>query len=96
MANKFWNDDFRFESSSLSKAERGENCRCNICNSVSSADISDDLGRWSPKEFYHDPDGSGFLCRECVDSIYYVQTEWDIEDDLDYEFDPDEEFYFDE
>lgn len=42
------------------------NCRCSICNKVSSLDIETDIGDFSKDNFVPDPkNNSHFICTEC-------------------------------
>lgn len=53
--------------------------RCTICNAVSSAEISDDFGRFSSRPFYNDP-VDGVICFECRES--YQDALYEFEDDV--------------
>lgn len=68
------------------------NVRCVICNSVNCAEIATEndeffTGGFYEVESYGSSGASAYVCYECEGSHRDIQTEWDIEDQLDEEED---------
>lgn len=72
---------------------RGEfkNFRCSVCNCVSHAEISNELGEFNQKPFYPDPEGLGYLCHDCSSSVSEAIDDFEME----YDDEPDLEDLFD-
>lgn len=61
------------------------NCRCRVCNAVSSPEIATNLGDSTSTRFIEEDDGLGYLCYYCAKEIDESLVEFEDEED-DYEY----------
>lgn len=62
-----------------------ENCRCSICNKVSSPGIQTNYGEYSKKPFVPDPkDPLYFICMDCKEAHETTMLDYQRQDELKY------------
>jgi len=58
------------------------NCRCAVCNKVSSMEIQTDVGDFSDKPFIWDEQNRDYICTDCKEAHETLMLDYQRQDEL--------------